>query len=284
MKRIIINADDFGMNQYVNEAIILGHQKGIITSTSLVASGDNFDEAVELAKQNPNLGIGIHVTLVGGLKPLSDLADVKSLVDENGVFFNSHTDFIKQVYTKNINFEEVYNELDLQFAKIMSSNINVTHVDGHQHLHVLPEVSSIVFALMKKYKINKIRIPKESYTFLNNNYSIGRIIGKCGLSFLAEKAHKKAKSLGIASPRYFWGMMNGGNLTEENLLAIIDAAKDKVGSHEVMIHPGTSNEALNAIYGWNYHWEEELASAMSSKVFEKLKDNGFELVNYGDIT
>lgn len=284
MKRIIINADDFGMNEYVNDAIILGHKNGIITSTSLVASGDNFNDAIKLANQNPNLGIGIHSTLIGGLKPLSNVKDVPSLVNENGVFFDSHTEFIKRVYSKKINFNEVYHELDLQFKKILSSNLNITHVDGHQHLHILPEVLPIIFALMKQYNINKIRIPKESYTFLNNNYSLGRIIGKCGLSYLSEKARKKAKSLSFASPRYFWGMMNGGNMTEANMLAIINEAKNYVGSHEIMIHPGTSNKALNDLYGWNYHWEEELQSTLSPKVHQALLDNNFKLINYGDIT
>lgn len=284
MKKIIINADDFGMNDYVNNAIIAGHTNGIITSTSLVASGDKFIDAIKMANDHPNLGIGVHITLVGGLKPLSKVNEVSSLVNENGVFFDSHTEFIKKVYTKQINFNEVYNELDLQFKRILSTNLPITHIDGHQHLHVLPEVLPIVFALMKKYNIRKLRIPKEFYTFFNSNYSIGRIIGKCGLSFLSERARHKAKSLHFASPRYFWGMMNGGNMTEDNLLAIINKAKNYTGSHEIMIHPGTSNKELNKLYNWNYNWEQELEAVLSNKVKNLLSDNKFKLVNYGDIT
>lgn len=283
-KNIIFNADDFGMNTYVNDAIIDGHVNGIITSTSLVASGDAYKEAIKIAKLYPKLGVGIHSTLVGGLKPLSNPKDVPSLLNENGVFFDSHVDFIKRVYSKQINFTEVYNELDLQFKKILSSNLNVTHVDGHQHLHVLPEVLPIILSLMKKYKLNKMRIPKESYLFFNKNYSLSRIIGKFGLSFISHKAHKSSKQLWIASPRYFWGMMNGGDMTESNVIKIIKEAKKYIGTHEVMIHPGTSNKALNEMYHWNYHWEEELAAMKSDKVKQSLVQAGFNLINYGDLT
>ena len=86
MIRLIVNADDFGLHQAVNEGIIKGHKEGIIKSTSLLANGDSFDEAVAMAKENPRLGIGVHTALVGGLKPLSGADKVPSLVDEHGRF------------------------------------------------------------------------------------------------------------------------------------------------------------------------------------------------------
>ena len=76
MNRLIINADDFGIHTEVNHAVINAHKKGILTSTSLLASGPAFEEAVELAKGCPKLGIGIHLCLVGGLPVVSDIQEV----------------------------------------------------------------------------------------------------------------------------------------------------------------------------------------------------------------
>ena len=76
MSKLIVNADDFGLHSAVNAGIIDGHRRGIITSTSLMAGGEAFTEAVSMAKQNPKLGIGIHITLVGGVKPVCDPSEV----------------------------------------------------------------------------------------------------------------------------------------------------------------------------------------------------------------
>lgn len=166
MTKIIVNADDFGINKSVNQAIIQGFKNGIITSTSLLANGDEFEEAITLSQKNPQLGIGIHLALVGGLKPLSDQDEVRSLLDENGYLVDNHTIFIKKLGLGEINLNEVYKELDKQFAKICQHNIRITHVDGHQHMHILPQILPMVIALMKKYGINKMRIPDENYFFL----------------------------------------------------------------------------------------------------------------------
>ena len=95
---------------------------------------------------------------MGGLKPLSGADKVPSLVDEHGRFFTSYPQFIKKAVSGDINFEEVYQELDLQFEKVVSSGLAITHADGHQHLHVLPQITPIMTSLLKKYGIKKMRI------------------------------------------------------------------------------------------------------------------------------
>lgn len=283
MKQLIVNADDFGLHSFINEAILEGHQRGIITSTSLLASGDAFDEAIEMAKEMPHLGIGIHTTLVGGLKPLCSPKEVSSLVDGNGIFPLSHFEVLKKVAQGKMNYQEVYNELDAQFNKIMTSEIKVTHVDGHQHLHMVPQILLIVIALMKKYGLNKLRIPEESLSFFNGNYNPIRIAGRTGLSVLARKARKTVKPYYFRSPDYFWGMINGGTLTETALLDIVKKVKAKHGVHEIMTHPGISQDALKELFPWGYQWEAELKALCSEEVKDYLLDHHIELINYGDL-
>ncbi|MFM7381630.1 MAG: ChbG/HpnK family deacetylase, partial [Microcystaceae cyanobacterium] len=87
MKQLIINGDDFGLSSSVNQAIIQAHQEGILTSTSLMVTGSAFSEAVALAKQNPRLGVGLHLTLVCGRSQLS-YREIPHLVNEQGHFLN----------------------------------------------------------------------------------------------------------------------------------------------------------------------------------------------------
>jgi len=283
MNRLIVNADDFGLHTLVNEGIIKGHQQGIITSTSLMASGLAFEEAVKMAQTFPKLGIGIHVTLVGSVPPVSESSEVPSLLDENGLFPESHTAFMKRVYTGKVNFNEVYSELDKQFSKIIDTGLTITHVDGHQHMHVLPQILEIVFALMKKYKLQKMRLPSEDISFLNGVYNPIRIVGKMGLSTVANKGRKRINDELITTPRYFWGMMNGGHLTEDRLLPILKEVAARAGAHEIMTHPGLDTSLLRRVFPWGYNWEEEMTAMCSSTVYEYIRANNIKLINYGEL-
>lgn len=283
MIRLIVNADDFGLHPLVNEGIINGFQNGIIRSTSLLGGSDYFNEAVTLASENKGLGIGIHTTLVGSLKPVLPVSEVPSLVTSEGVFPESHTEFIKRVYTGRVNFNEVYAELDAQFAKVMDSGLSITHVDGHQHMHVLPPVLDIVLALMRKYNLRKLRIPNEKITFMNGVHSPVRVIGRTGLSHVASNAEIKCRKFLISSPRYFWGMINGGNLCEERLLKILHEVNKHTGVHEIMTHPGLDTKELSTLFTWGYHWDDELKAMCSSSVNEYIQEHNIQLINYSDL-
>ena len=96
MKKLIVNADDFGLHPAINAGIIKGCRDGFITSTSLMCSGAAFDDAVLQAKATPALGVGIHLTLVGGGKPLLQARQLRTLVDEDGLLPADYTVFAKQ--------------------------------------------------------------------------------------------------------------------------------------------------------------------------------------------
>lgn len=284
MTQLIVNADDFGIHSLVNAGIIEGHEKGIITSTSLLATGDAFDEAIALAKTHPSLGIGVHVALVGGLRPACDPNEVSSLLTEEGVFPATYGTFMKWLMNGRIQQEELRKEILQQFSIIMNAGIPITHVDGHQHLHVLPAVLPHVLEGMKQYGLNKIRMPAESSFFFNGVSSMVRIAGKWGLSYVASQAKTIIKKEGFITTDYFWGMINGGGLTEEALLPILKAVAKKQGTHEIMTHPGKNTTVLDDIYHWQYHWDDELQAMMSAKAREYITEENIELINYGGLT
>ena len=230
MKRLIVNADDFGLHPLINEGILESHQQGIVTSTSLLASGEYFEDALSLAKTTPTLGVGLHVCLVGGLSPVCDPKEVPSLLID-GKFPMTHTEFIKRLFKGQIKGSELRKEIEAQFQKVISTGLPITHVDGHQHMHVLPQVLPIVAEQMKRYGLTKIRMPDETPFLLNGVSSLGRWIGKVGLTVITQQAYATSRDFGFSSPLYFWGMMNGGQLTEDALLAILEKVAKKKGVH-----------------------------------------------------
>ena len=283
MSKLIVNADDFGLHSAVNAGIIDGHRTGIITSTSLLAGGDAFTEAVSMAKENPKLGIGIHIALVGGLKPVCDPAEVPSLVTAEGVFPESYVDFMKRIYSGKINYSELRKEINAQMTQIVETGLKVTHVDGHQHMHVLPTVLPIVIEQAKSFGINAIRVPDESTGFMNYIYSPSRFLGKVGLSTVAANARPTVRNNNILTTQYFWGMVNGGNIDQKSLMGILKKVNNNSGTHELMVHPGSSNAILGKHYNWGYHWEDELHALCSSHTRLYIRQHGIELINYGDL-
>ncbi len=282
MKYLIINADDFGLHEYINAGIARGFKEGCITSTSLMCSAPAFDNAVELAKENHELGIGIHLTLVGGVKPLLPPEKITSLLDENGVFSSDYLQFIKKFAFGKVDRNEIKAELSAQIERGLSTGLTITHFDSHQHLHVLPGLIDIVIELCKKYGIDKVRVPSENITWMGGySAGVGRIIGRLGLSICSELARRKLKNAGIIFPDHFFGMLAGGNLNDTLVETIIDNLPD--GYNEIMTHPGLHGDELANLYRWGYHWEDELSAFVTKQNIEKIKSKGISLINFGGL-
>lgn len=281
MKRLVINADDFGLHPCINEAILRGHLVGCITSASLMATGAAFEDAVHIARETPSLGVGVHLTLVAE-KPLLGAGQVKSLVDREGRFPQDHIAFIRAYLTGRIEMDEIRRELTAQIERVLSAGVSVTHLDSHQHLHILPKIMDLCVALADEYKIRAIRIPAEPYGFTGGyKADLKRIVGKCGLTYLAERAREKAMRHGLASPGHFFGMLAGGHLAKRFLAAIILSLPE--GSSEIMVHPGTKSEILQETFGWAYAWEEEFAAVTDWHTLQLIRDCRVKLSSFGEL-
>ncbi|MBU5455846.1 chitin disaccharide deacetylase [Caproiciproducens sp. MSJ-32] len=145
--KLIVNADDFGFSKAVNYGIIEAHKTGIITSTTIMAGMPAFDHAVELLKENPELGCGVHLTL-SAYKPV--LKTHKTIVDEEGNFDRKL--LTKQDFNK-IDLNEVFGEFCAQIEKVRSKGINITHLDSHHHVHTFEFLKPVIEEILKKYKL-----------------------------------------------------------------------------------------------------------------------------------
>lgn len=282
MKKLIVNADDFGLHSEINKGIIKGYRDGFITSTSLMCSAPAFEEAVALAKECPKLGIGIHLTLVGSVRPMLSAKEIPSLIDDKGLLPPDYIAFSKGYYTGRIKKSDVLKELRAQIEAALATGLSITHVDSHQHAHILPGVSDMVLALCKEYGLNKMRLPKENCTFTGGfKASYGRIVGRNGLTFFSHLLKYKALSQGMIFPDYFFGMLAGGNLNKVLVGNILKQLPD--GVSEIMTHPGSSNCELAKLFCWKYHWEQELDSYLNQNNLQLLKDKDIKLINFGDL-
>ena len=282
MKYLIINADDFGLHKDINAGIIKGFKEGFITSTSLMCSAPAFDDAVALAKANPKLGIGIHLTLVGGVQPLLARDIVSSLVDDKGFFPSDYIQFIKKFMSFGIKASEIKAELSNQLERGLATGLNITHVDSHQHLHVLPGITEIVTDLCVDYGIKYVRIPAEPISWTAGyQANLSRKIGRFGLTLCSEVAKLKFKRAGLKSPEHFYGMLAGGNLDAVLVGKMIEALPE--GVSEIMTHPGLNSEVLGKLYPWGYHWEEELAAFLSAENKNEILTRGIKLINFGGL-
>lgn len=280
-KQLIINADDFGIHPAVNEAVRKAATEGILTSTSLMAGGDAFDEAVEMARSMPSLGIGIHLTLVGGIKPVLPPSEVPSLTWDNGVFCHDYGKLIVRDLEGKISLSEVYAEWDAQIQKIMNTGLPVTHMDGHQHMHMWPHFYPIARDLAKKYHISCMRVPDEDVLFGMKDGHIIRWAAKNGLSLLSRMHRPDLKKNHIRTNDHFFGMLYGGYLSPERFAKFI--LQTKPGITEIMCHPSADTRAMEDTFHWGYHGEDELAGLLADINRELIEKKQISLISYRDV-
>lgn len=280
-KQLIINADDFGIHPAVNEAVRKAATEGILTSTSLMAGGYAFDEAVEMARSMPSLGIGIHLTLVGGIKPVLPPSEVPSLTWDNGVFCHDYGKLIVRDLEGKISLSEVYAEWDAQIQKIMNTGLPVTHMDGHQHMHMWPHFYPIARDLAKKYHISCMRVPDEDVLFGMKDGHIIRWAAKNGLSLLSRMHRPDLKKNHIRTNDHFFGMLYGGHLSPERFAKFI--LQTKPGITEIMCHPSADTRAMEDTFHWGYHGEDELAGLLADINRELIQKKQISLISYRDV-
>lgn len=161
MGRLIINADDFGLTAGVNRAVVELHRAGVLTSTTLMAKAAATEEAIEIARSTPSLGVGCHVVLVDG-EPALAASKLPGLVNQStGRFYPKLGAFLKRLLTGRISSAEIEAEAAAQIALLQERGLRLTHIDTHKHAHMFPAVLRPVLRAAKAAGIRAIRNPFE---------------------------------------------------------------------------------------------------------------------------
>lgn len=275
MKKLIINADDFGLAKCVNLGIVESFTKGVLTSASIMANGQAFDDAVLLSKQYPSLSLGIHLSLVEE-KPVLPTNEIPSLIDKkSGRLYQNYSSFIRAFLLRKIQLLDIEKELKAQIEMVLNANITPSHINSHQHLHMLPLILNIVLKLAKKYNIQWIRNTYDVLTYQNSIAQKGlQVLGYIGKKTILKKKLKTTDS--------FLGTKFSGNMSEDALFYMLNNLPQ--GISELMCHPGDEDEVLHRSYGhWHYHWSQE-KNALLQKVKGMIYQKGILLTNYHDLS
>lgn len=289
MRRLIVNADDFGFTSGVNRAIVEAHAHGIVTSTTLMANGTAFEEAVKLAKTVPNLIVGCHVVLIDG-QPLLDAKKLPTLTDarDGSQFRDSLKIFAARALTGRLDSSEIEAEATVQIRKLQSAGISISHVDTHKHTHLFPSVLRPLLRAAWACGVHAVRNPFGPRRPLRS----GALLTRPGLwtryaevrilRTLAGKFHHTAKEEGFATPDGTLGVVVTGAL-DEKLFRHIAAIIPK-GTWEFVCHPGYNDEELQqANTRLRLSRETELRVLTMPEVRGLLADSEIELISYRDL-
>lgn len=271
-RKLLVNADDFGLSSAINSGILLAHTRGIVRSTSMVASGEAFDEAVAESKGCPALNIGVHLTLVeeAAVAPGDEIPTLAP----QGILPQTYGALVKGVATGRIRLRDIEREFRAQIEKCLGAGLALTHLDSHQHTHAFPNIFSLVLRLSEQYRIPGIRIPRGVPSLAHR--SAGRFLPKCVLCVLAHFDAVLPRGSSVAA-QHFAGLFETGQLTEAALLHILETMKP--GTTELVCHPGQLHSS-GRYMSWNQKRQTELATLTSPAIQNAIDRLGIELIDY----
>jgi predicted glycoside hydrolase/deacetylase ChbG (UPF0249 family) len=233
--RLIVTADDVGLDRGMTEGAIRAHRDGIVTACSVVANGRELDDAVARLRDVPSLEVGVHLALVEERALTTGAAMPRDYVH---FLFGRRTD--------------VEPELRAQIETVLA-----THLNGHQHLHMLPRVRRVVERLAREYGIGYVRV-------VNDRGGRARRVSMAVLNALGDRSRR---TIGVAE---------AGHLTAERIIELLDHAGD--GVTELVAHPGVG---VTGYAHWRYAWDEETRALCDPRVREAIARRGIELIAPG---
>lgn len=281
MRSVIINADDFGISECVNQGIAIAIEQNAISSTSLMAGGKAFLHAIELVKEK-KIPTGIHLTLDEEF-PVLPIEEVSSLITKEGNFKHRHQLLKELLFTSKISAREVENCFSAQIEKCLAHKIFIDHIDGHGHVHVFPQIAPIVAKLCKKYGLKKIRLPEEPIGLIPPIWSNQKQVNRWVVWTFCQAAKRSFRRADLLWPERFFGISCGGQIQSQHINSFLRQTGENT-SIELMCHPGLEDSELLSRYkDWGYNWANELNQLCSVDTKKILEKNGARLINFGEL-
>lgn len=253
MKRLIINADDFGLTDGVNRAVIAGHAAGVVTSTTLLVGGNAAPAAAALAALHTQLGVGLHLNLTSGA-PVTPPDRVPSLVDRAGNF-PGITGMLFRLTAGLAKPAELETEITAQINRCLELGIEPTHIDSHHHLHAHPRLRRLMARVCRTHGISKAR-----------GY---RMAPRSVKSLCIRLASAAPAGGGFRVPDRFAGIEAMGGVDMAAVMKRELAATGPEGTLEFMCHPGYADEELTRISSYSGPRQAEL-EALTSGAFREI--------------
>jgi hopanoid biosynthesis associated protein HpnK len=288
LKNLIVNADDLGWTEGVNQGIAEAHRNGIVTSTSLLANGAAFASGVELARSTPGLGVGVHLNLSDG-EPIAPRELVATLLNDEGEFAGGPEALLLRIAKRDVTVREAEQEWEAQIERVKEAGIQPTHLDGHKHVHMLPGLFEVALRLAKRYGIGAIRVAHEASSLraalsagdeLHASVVLKQGVQARGLKLLARDAREQAERAGISTSDFFCGIAQTGEMTKEGVARLLRSLPE--GTTELMTHPGYADQDLqNSATRLQGSRQTELLILTDVEIRNLVASQGIRLIDYG---
>jgi len=270
-RRLIVNADDFGRSPSINQAVVLAHREGILTTASLMVNGDAAAEAVELARQNPALGVGLHLTLVCGRSALP-AKEIPGLTTGDGQFSENAVSAGMRYFFQPSLVPQLRREIAAQFKKFHETGLVLDHVNGHLNLHLHPTIFRLLLEQAEAFDLRRLRLTRDP---LGLNLRLAR--GRWGYRFshalifnaLSRWAQPQLIRQKIRHTRTVFGLLQTGDVSEDYLLRLLPRLPG--GDSELYSHPCLEK------------FRNELDALVSPKVRGVLQNSSIQRIRYQDL-
>ena len=287
MRRLIVNADDFGLTRGVNRAIVEASSNGIVTSSTLMANGQAFEDAIAHAKSASRLSVGCHVVLVDGSPVLggrqaSTLSDKRA---KDGRFYDGLGGFALRAVSGRVDADEIEAEVTAQIRKLQSAGISVSHLDSHKHTHILPQVLRPLLRAARTCGVPAVRNPfgpvrfsiVAKYPSLWKRYSQVSVLNRLGSRF-----RNSVTDAGMLTTDGTVGIVGTGAMDDYLFASIVESLPE--GTWEFVCHPGYNDAELDRIQTrLRESRAVELQLLTSPQTLELLSRSGVQLISYRDL-
>lgn len=264
MGLVVVTADDFGLAQEVNEAVEVGHRRGILSAASLMAAAPCAADAVDRARTMPGLRVGLHLALTDAL-PASPRHEIPDLLEANGRLRGDLGRLGLQLAASSRIRRQMRGEIEAQFEAYRATGLLLDHVNMHQHFHLHPAVAAMVLAAAARHGAPAVRTPIEPRDV------IAAVSGQTELRWIerlcAAFLRSRARKAGFVTPDFVFGLRWSGQMTAERLLLLFEHMPP--GLSEIYLHPATRDVFPGSVKGYRY--ADELAALINPQVSGALR-------------
>ena len=270
-RRLVINADDFGRSASINAAVIRAHREGVLTTASLMVNEPGCAEAVALARENPKLGVGLHLALLCGRSALTP-EQIPGLVNERGEFSNDPVSVGFRYFVQRSLRAQLRAEIQAQFARFRATGLPLDHVNGHLHLHLHPTVFQILVADAEQLGIQRMRLTREPF-WLDVPLAPGRRLYRTAHALiyviLSRAAQGRFRAKNFRHTQRVFGLLQNDRVDETYVLKLLDALPP--GDSELYSHPSLDK------------FKHEMDALVSAHVKRRIRELGIQLIRYQDL-
>jgi chitin disaccharide deacetylase len=270
-KRLIINADDFGRSPSINEAVIRAHRDGVLTTASLMVNEPACDAAVQLARENPRLGLGLHLSLLCGRSALPS-SEIPGLVNGNQQFTDNPTGAGMKYFFQRALRSQLRKEIRAQLERFRATGLPLDHVNGHLHMHLHPTVFKLLLEQVDEFGIRRIRLTRDPFR-VNAKIASGewgyRFLHAFIYKALSASAAPRLRARGLKHTDRVFGLLQNARVDEAYVLKLLPRLPPL--DSELYSHPSLDE------------FKHEFEALISPRVRNQIGTLGIQLIRYQDL-